>query len=74
MDVNELAPEVMKLPIKDRALLAAFLWESIDDPYSRSFDLDDTVALDLAERRDKEIEAGLVTPVSHSQLMERLRG
>lgn len=73
MDVNELAPEVMKLPIKDRAFLAAFLWESIGDPYSQSFDLDDTDALVLAERRDKEIEAGLVTPVSHSQLMERLR-
>lgn len=56
MNVDELAPEVLKLPIRDRAFLAAFLWESLNDPYSLASDLDDEEALSLAEVRDEEIE------------------
>jgi len=72
MNVDELAPEVLKLPIRDRAFLAASLWESLEDPYSLSQDLDDEAALALAEKRDQEIESGLVTAVTHSDLMARL--
>ncbi|NLT71446.1 MAG: hypothetical protein GXX91_12240 [Verrucomicrobiaceae bacterium] len=71
MNVDELAPEVLKLPIRDRALLAAFLWESLDDPYSLTSDLDDAEA--LAEARNEEIASGAVAPLSHSELMARLR-
>jgi hypothetical protein len=74
MDVNEIAPEALKLSIEDRAFLASFLWESLNDPYSLPVELDDEEALALAEKRDQEIESGLVTPVSHSELIARLRG
>jgi len=74
MNVDELAPEVLKLPIRERAFLAASLWESLEDPYALAVDLDDDEALALAERRDQEIESGAVTPLSHRALMTRLRG
>ncbi|MEZ0387721.1 MAG: addiction module protein [Verrucomicrobium sp.] len=74
MDVDQLAPEALKLPIRDRALLAAFLWESLGDPYAAPSDgLDDDEAFALAEKRDAEIESGTVVPLSHTELMTRLR-
>jgi putative addiction module component (TIGR02574 family) len=73
MNVDQLAPEVLKLPVRDRALLAACLWESLEDPYTELVTLDDEEALALAERRDAEIESGLVAPLSHSELMQQLR-
>jgi putative addiction module component (TIGR02574 family) len=72
MNVDELAPEVLKLPIRERALLAAFLWESLDDPYAKVEELDDEEALALAEKRE-EIESGAVKPLTHAELMSRLR-
>ena len=59
--------------MRERALLAASLWESIDDPFELSVDLDDEAALILADKRDQEIESGKVTPLSHQELMQRLR-
>lgn len=73
MNVDELAPEVLKLPIRERAILAAFLWESLDDPYAKVEELDDEEALALAEKRDEEIESGAVKPLTHAELMSRLR-
>jgi putative addiction module component (TIGR02574 family) len=73
MNVDELAPEVLKLPIRERAILAAFLWESLDDPYAKVEELDDEEALALAEKRDEEIESGAVKPLTHAELMGRLR-
>jgi putative addiction module component (TIGR02574 family) len=73
MNVDELAPEVLKLPIRERAILAAFLWESLDDPYAKVEGLDDEEALSLAEKRDEEIESGVVKPMAHADLMSRLR-
>lgn len=73
MTVDELAPEILKLPIRDRALLAASLWESLEDPYSSGMELSDDEALALAEARDAEMESGAVTPLSHVELMSRLR-
>ena len=72
MNVEELTPEALKLPVGDRASLAAFLWESLEDPYSLSLDLSDEDALILAEKRDREVESGIVKAVSHADLMARL--
>ncbi len=73
MNIDQIAPEALKLPMRERALLAASLWESIDDPFELSVDLDDEAALILADKRDQEIESGKVTPLSHQELMQRLR-
>ena len=73
MSIDQIAPEALKLPTRERALLAASLWESIEDPFELSFDLDDEASLNLAEKRDHEIESGQVAAVSHQDLMRRLR-
>lgn len=73
MRIDEIAPEALRLPVRDRALLAASLWESIEDPYTVSADRSDDEAIALAIARDEELESGTVSPVSHSELMARLR-
>jgi hypothetical protein len=54
-------------------LLAASLWESIEDPFDLAAGLDDEEAIALAEERDHEIESGKVAAISHEELMRRLR-
>ena len=73
MSIDQIAPEALKLPTRERAMLAASLWESIEDPFELSVDLDDEASLSLAEKRDHEIESGQVAAVSHQDLMRRLR-
>jgi putative addiction module component (TIGR02574 family) len=74
MLIDEIAPEALKLPPRERALLAASLWESIGDPKDLAADLDDEEAISLALTRDAEIESGQVKALSHEDLMNRLRG
>ncbi|MES2440931.1 MAG: hypothetical protein V4584_17835 [Verrucomicrobiota bacterium] len=73
MSVDQISAEALRLPVKDRALLAASLWESIEDPYLVAADGTDEEAISLSILRDQELESGTVSPLSHSQLMERLR-
>jgi putative addiction module component (TIGR02574 family) len=71
MKLDELAPEALRLPAKERALLAASLWESIADPYEAETSEEETISLAL--ERDAEIESGAVTAISHQELMTRLK-
>ena len=73
MSIDQIAPEALKLPVRERALLAASLWESIEDPFDLAAGLDDEEAIALAEKRDHEIESGKVVAISHEELMRRLR-
>lgn len=73
MSIEQIAPEALRLPMRERAFLAASLWESIEDPYDLASERSDEEALSLAFERDAEIEAGLVQTISHSELMARLR-
>ncbi len=73
MSIDQIAPEALKLPVRERALLAASLWESIEDPYELAAGLDDDEATALAEARDRELESGAVAALSHDELMGRLR-
>lgn len=73
MKIEELAPEALKLPTKDRVLLAASLWESIEDPYDLAVSFEDKEAISLAMKRDEEVESGKVNALSHTELMNRLR-
>lgn len=73
MSIDQIAPEALRLPAKDRALLAASLWESVEDPYALTADRSDEDALALALARDAELESGAAAPISHSELMTRLR-
>jgi hypothetical protein len=74
MNIDEIAPQALRLPARERALLAASLWESVEDPYSLTADRSDEDALALAMARDAELESGAVAPILHSDLMSRLRG
>ena len=73
MNIDQIAPEALKLPARERALLAASLWESVEDPYDLSVQRTDEQAVAQAVDRDAEIESGSVNPLSHDELMRRLR-
>lgn len=74
MSIDQIAPEALRLPPRERALLAASLWESIEDPYVLAADRSDEDVIALALARDAELESGAVSPLSHVELMSRLRG
>lgn len=73
MSIDQISPEALRLPAKGRALLAASLWESIGDPYVLAADRSDEEAVALALVRDEELNSGAVVPLSHDELMRRLR-
>ena len=52
---------------------APSLWESIEEPYIAAVDLTAEDAVSLALARDAELESGTVSPLSHVELMSRLR-
>jgi putative addiction module component (TIGR02574 family) len=73
MRIDQIAPEALRLPANERALLAATLWESIQDPYQLAVDVEDDEAVSLAVLRDREIESGEVAALSHEEFMKRVR-
>ena len=73
MSIDQIAPEALRLPARERALLAASLWESIEDPFELAVARDDEDAIELAMERDAELESGTVKSMSHEELMQRLR-
>ena len=54
-------------------MLAESLWESLRDPFKMPAEGDDAEALALAKERDRQLAAGEVRPLSHEELMARLR-
>lgn len=73
MSIEQIAAEALRLPPKERALLAESLWESLCAPYEAAPEMDDQTALALALERDREIEVGEVSPLSHDEMMSKLR-
>ena len=73
MSLDQIIPAALQLPAKERALLAASLWESIADPYVHDGQRSDQDAVSLVLARDEELENGTVLPLSHADLMQQLR-
>jgi hypothetical protein len=73
MSIDQIASEALRLSPHDRAILAETIWESLNDPYFLSSDMSDEDAIILAKQRDEEVEKGDVVPLSHKELMDRLR-
>jgi hypothetical protein len=73
MNIDQIASEALQLDPKDRAILAETIWESLEDPYIVSPDISDEKSIILAKQRDDEIEKGEVAPVTHKEMMNRLR-
>ncbi|MEO6907993.1 MAG: addiction module protein [Abditibacteriaceae bacterium] len=65
----ELEKEVLNLPPVEREMLALAAWESIQT----SGELD-AEGIEIAHRRDQEIESGAVRAISHEEFMRRTRG
>jgi len=73
MSVDQITADALRLPAKDRARLAESLWESLVDPFEIPAESDDSEALALAVKRDAQLDKGEVQPLSHEELMARLR-
>ncbi len=73
MSIDQIAAEALRLPPRERALLAESLWESLEDPFKAPGDMDDKSALSLAIERERQMQSGQVQPLSHEELMARLR-
>lgn len=73
MNIDQLTSEALRLSSQDRAILAEAIWESLEDPYIISSDISDEEAIALARQRDEEIERGDAAPMSHKELMNRLK-
>lgn len=73
MSIDQIAAEALRLPPQERAMLAESLWESLVDPFEIPAVADDTEAVSLAMERDRQIETGEVRPLTHEELMTRLR-
>ena len=72
MSIEQIAAEALRLPVSERALLAESLWESLGDPFMSATD-DDRGDVALAVERDRQLETGEVQPISHEEMMARLR-
>lgn len=73
MSIDQITSEVLRMSPHDRAMLSETIWESLEDPYKFSTEISDKEALELAQQRDDEIEQGIVIPLSHKELFDRLR-
>lgn len=73
MNIDQIASAALRLNSQERATLAETIWESLEDPYCLFSDISDDEAIVLAKQRDEEIERGEVSPLSHKELMDRLR-
>lgn len=73
MSIDQIAAEALRLPAKERAILAESLWESLEDPFKIPAESDDDETLKLALERDRQLETGEVKALSHEELMSRLR-
>jgi putative addiction module component (TIGR02574 family) len=73
MSIEQIAAEALRLPPKERAMLAESLWESLVDPFKVAASADDSEAVALAIERDRQLNSGEVQPISHEEMMARLR-
>ncbi len=73
MSIDQIASEALRLPARERALLAGSLWESLEDPSAAPAQIDDAAVVAVALERDQQIEAGQVQAVPHGEMMAKLR-
>jgi putative addiction module component (TIGR02574 family) len=73
MSIDQLAAEALRLPAKERAMLAESLWESLVDPFETPAFADDSEAVAVALERDRQLETGEVQPIPREEMMRRVR-
>lgn len=67
---DDIIKDALSLPPGERAMLADHLLESLD--WEKQKEIDALWAQE-AERRDKEIDEGVVTPIPGEEVISRLR-
>lgn len=72
MKAAQLEREVLALPPAERAHLVLAAWESlVADPAFAADRTFDPEGLEIAAARDKDIESGKVTAISHDEFLRR---
>jgi Putative addiction module component len=69
MTIDQIAAEALRLPPRERALLAESLWESLSGPREISAVVDNRAALALVRERDRRMDAGRFTPFPCEDMM-----
>ncbi len=72
-DIPQLINEALSLPLDDRIRLAQVLWASLQSPTNTSVSDEAAQALDVAERRDAELESRSVEGTSHAAALKKAR-
>jgi hypothetical protein len=65
-DLAKLEKQVLKLPPRDREQIALAVWQSLENGPAL-----DPEGIEIAIRRDQEIESGAVRPIDHSEFLRR---
>lgn len=73
MSKQELAQEILALPLDERIELAEVLWQSLGEGSVSDPTIEEREALRLARSRDRELTAGEVVGRSHEEVMEAAR-
>jgi len=70
MSIKEIEAEIQKLDLRDRATLAKWIVESLDDLSEAEVE---ALWAEEAERRLDELEQGLVTEIPDREVLRRAR-
>lgn len=70
MNIKEIEAEIQKLDLRDRATLAKWIVESLDDLSEAEVE---ALWAEEAERRLDELEQGLVTEIPDREVLRRAR-
>lgn len=72
-DISQLTQDALSLPLDDRIQLAQQLWASLEPTTDASVEDQESELLDLADRRDADLESGSVDGVSHADALAQAR-
>lgn len=72
MTITEITNQALALPLREREALARQLWDSVNEEASPELTAEEQALLDEADRRDDELERGVVKPMSYDEVMAAL--
>jgi len=72
--ITELEKEILALSPTERERLATIAWDSlVNDPTAAGNPEIDPDGIELATRRDAEIDSGKVQPIDHAEFLRRTK-
>lgn len=75
ISIAQLTKDALSLPLDERIQLAQLLWESVnaEPESSQNVQASKDELLDTLERRNSELENGMVEAISYDQVLNSLR-